>query len=169
MLIRKVQVFKIEAMASVKELRKSLGLTQSEVALGAKMPLRTYKNYENDPKKVTSIKYRYLQDYLLKLVYLDESHGVLPLARIVELSVPILKRYRISFAYLFGSCARKEMKESSDIDLLVSPLGDGLTYFALAEELRESLHKKIDLLDTKQLQGNESLLNNVLKDGVRIL
>ena len=75
MLIRKVQVFKIEAMASVKELRKSLGLTQSEVALGAKMPLRTYKNYENDPKKVTSIKYRYLQDYLLKLVYLDESHG----------------------------------------------------------------------------------------------
>jgi len=169
MLIRKVQVFKIEAMASVKELRKSLGLTQSEVALGAKMPLRTYKNYENDPKKVTSIKYRYLQDYLLKLVYLDESHGVLPLARIVELSVPILKRYRISFAYLFGSYARKEMKESSDIDLLVSPLGDGLTYFALAEELRESLHKKIDLLDTKQLQGNESLLNNVLKDGVRIL
>jgi predicted nucleotidyltransferase/DNA-binding XRE family transcriptional regulator len=164
-----VQIFKIEAMASLKELRKSLGLTQSEVALGAKMPLRTYKNYENDPKKVDSIKYRYLQDYLLKLNYLDESHGVLPLSRIVELSVPILKRYRISFAYLFGSCARKEMKESSDIDLLVSPLGDGLTYFALAEELRESLHKKIDLLDTKQLQGNESLLNNVLKDGVRIL
>jgi predicted nucleotidyltransferase len=155
-------------MASLKELRKSLGLTQSEVALGAKMPLRTYKNYENDPEKVDSIKYRYLQDYLLKLNNLDESHGVLPLSRIVELSVPILKRYRISFAYLFGSYARKEMKESSDIDLLVSPLGDGLTYFALIEELRESLHKKIDLLDTKQLQGNEELLNNVLKDGVRI-
>jgi predicted nucleotidyltransferase len=60
------------------------------------------------------------------------------------------------------------MKETSDIDILVSPLGDGLTCFALAEELREALHKKIDLLDTRQLKDNEELLSAILKDGVRI-
>lgn len=155
-------------MDRLKELRKSLGLTQSEVAHGAKMPLRTYKNYENDPRKGNSIKYHYLQDYLLKLNHLDESHGVLPLSRVMEVAGPILARYPISFAYLFGSYARKEMKETSDIDILVSPLGDGLTYFALAEELREALHKKIDLLDTRQLKDNEELLSAILKDGVRI-
>jgi predicted nucleotidyltransferase len=60
------------------------------------------------------------------------------------------------------------MKETSDIDILVSPLGDGLTYFALAEELREALHKRIDLLDTRLLKDNEELLSAILKDGVRI-
>ncbi|OPZ34846.1 MAG: Nucleotidyltransferase domain protein [Tenericutes bacterium ADurb.BinA155] len=155
-------------MESLKELRKTCLLTQAEVAAGAHMPLRTYKNYENDPKKQGSIKYLYLRDYLLKLNRLDESHGVLSREAIARLSGPIFKRYGVSFAYLFGSYARKEAKETSDIDFLVSPLSSGLSYFALAEELRESLHKKIDLLDTWQLNDNPELLNNVLKDGVRI-
>jgi hypothetical protein len=30
------------------------------------------------------------------------------------------------------------------------------------------LHKKIDLLDVKQLAGNAELLNEVLKDGIKI-
>lgn len=44
----------------------------------------------------------------------------------------------------------------------------GLQYFGLAERLREELHKKIDLLDPKQLLNNEQLLNEVLKEGIRI-
>ena len=34
--------------------------------------------------------------------------------------------------------------------------------------LREKLHKRIDLLDVKQLSENTDLINEVLKDGIRI-
>lgn len=34
--------------------------------------------------------------------------------------------------------------------------------------MRESLHKKIDMLDSRQLLNNEALLNEVLKEGIMI-
>ena len=58
--------------------------------------------------------------------------------------------------------------EESDIDLLISAKVTGLKYYELADRLREALHKKIDLIDTKQLLKNEALLNEVLKEGIRI-
>ena len=44
----------------------------------------------------------------------------------------------------------------------------GLQFYELAESLREQLHKRIDLLDVKQLVNNEALLKEVLRDGIRI-
>ena len=38
----------------------------------------------------------------------------------------------------------------------------------MTERLRESLHKKVDLLDLKQLSNNENLLREVLKEGMKI-
>ena len=38
----------------------------------------------------------------------------------------------------------------------------------LVERLRESLHKKVDLLDINQVVNNAELLNEVLKEGVKI-
>ena len=38
----------------------------------------------------------------------------------------------------------------------------------MTERLRESLHKKVDLLDLKQLSNNENLLREVLKEGIKI-
>ena len=40
---------------------------------------------------------------------------------------------------------------SSDIDLLVSSDIKGLKFFGLVEELRQELHKKVDVLDISQL------------------
>ena len=39
---------------SIKELRNQIGLTQSEVSDITGIPIRTYKNYENDPNKEAS-------------------------------------------------------------------------------------------------------------------
>ena len=54
------------------------------------------------------------------------------------------------------------------MDLLISSTISGLKYYGLIERLREELCKKVDLLDTKQLVNNESLLSEVLKDGIKI-
>lgn len=49
-------------------------------------------------------------------------------------------------------------------------IGDvnGLRFYELTERLRQSLHKRVDLLDVKQLLNNEALLKEVLKTGIRI-
>ena len=42
---------------SLKELRLKSRMTQKEAADYLKVSLRTYKTYENDPEKISSIKY----------------------------------------------------------------------------------------------------------------
>ena len=62
---------------SLKEIRKSIGYTQSQAADYLKVSLRSYKSYENDPQKSNSIKYLYLVETLGKLNTIDETHGKL--------------------------------------------------------------------------------------------
>jgi predicted nucleotidyltransferase len=57
-------------------------------------------------------------------------------------------------AYLFGSMARNEAREESDIDILVeldhsNPIG--MKFFAYQSDLEELLHKKVDLVTTEGL------------------
>ena len=153
---------------TIKELRKSLGLTQKEVAQIVKIPLRTYKNYENDSDKITSIKYEYIQKVLEEYGRIDEEKGVLTLERIKNVIQSVLKNYEIEYCYLFGSYAKNIANERSDVDLLISTKISGLEFFGLVEELRNTLKKKIDLLTLDQLKDNQALLNEILKDGIKI-
>ena len=69
---------------------------------------------------------------------------------------------------MFGSYAKGKATETSDIDLLVSDSITGLKFYELVEKLRESLHKKVDLLDFKQFMNNKVLASEVLKEGIKI-
>jgi len=60
--------------------------------------------------------------------------------------IEICRRNDVSFCALFGSFARGEAGENSDIDLLVrfsKPVG--WEFFGIAEELEDALGKKVDL------------------------
>ena len=76
--------------------------------------------------------------------------------------------YKVEYCYLFGSYAKGKANERSDVDLLISTETTGLRFYEIAERLREDLRKKVELLDVKQLVNNEKLLNEVLKEGIRI-
>ena len=54
------------------------------------------------------------------------------------------------------------------MDLLVATDVKGLKFFGMAEKLRQALRKNVDLLDLNQLNNNQALLDEVLKDGIRI-
>ena len=156
---------------TLKELRNSKELTQKEVAALAGISLRSYKQYENDIAKHNSFKYRYLLDVLYKYNYLDETHGVLKIDKIKDIVSSIFdKEYKgkIEFCYLFGSYAKGYASETSDIDLCVSTNISGFDYFGLVEDLRKSLHKKVDLLRLVDLKNNIDLLTEILKDGIKI-
>ncbi|MBR5473795.1 MAG: nucleotidyltransferase domain-containing protein, partial [Lachnospiraceae bacterium] len=59
-------------------------------------------------------------------------------------------------------------KPTSDVDLLISSNIKGLKFYGLVEELRTTLQKRVDVLDTKQLKGNLELTEEILKDGIKI-
>ena len=155
-------------MSELRELRKSKHLTQQEVAFRIGVSLRSYISYENDETKARSPKYRFLLQELEKINPIDEEHGVLERDDLIKICTEILSEYDVDYCYLFGSYAKGKASGSSDVDLLISAKVTGLKYYELVERLREALHKKVDVLDIKQLLKNEELLNEVLKEGVRI-
>lgn len=153
---------------SLKDIRLNAKLTQIEAARLLNISLRSYKEYEKNSTKWSSFKYIYICDALTKATLIDEEHGVLTIEEIIGKTNFVFKKYNINFVYLFGSYSKKKATPKSDIDLLLDSDITGLDFFGLIEELRNTLHKEIDLLKTNQLEGNLNLLKNVLKDGIKI-
>lgn len=153
---------------TLKELRKHKKLTQAECARYLGMPLRTYQNYEADRSKASSMKYSFMMQKLLEYGYIDETHGILTVDQIKESCADILADYEVDYCYLFGSYAKGKATDTSDIDLLVSTSTTGMRFYELVESLREGLHKRVDVLNYGQLKDNPDLVNEILKDGIKI-
>ncbi len=153
---------------TLKEIRTTNKLTQKQASEIVGISLRSYKQYENDTDKENSFKYRYLCDILSKYCLIDEEHGVLSFDFIVETVATVLDEYDVDCCFLFGSYASNEATALSDVDLLVDTKVTGMKFYGLAEELRQSLHKKVDLLNIDQLNNNPELIRKILKSGRRI-
>lgn len=157
-----------ELAMTLKELRIEKGLTQAACAKAVGIPMRTYVRYESDEGRKDTIKYRYIFETLQKYGVIDEDHGLLTVEKIREICTPLFERYNVRYAYLFGSYAKGKATEKSDVDLLISMPLNGLRFYEFVEVLRESLKKKVDLLDDTQLENNTVLVKEILQDGIKI-
>lgn len=99
---------------------------------------------------------------------IDESHGVLSIEQIREICTRVFEGLEIEYCYLFGSYAKGTANDNSDVDLMVKTDISGLKFYDLIEKLREELNKKVDLLNFEQLNNNLDLINEILKDGIKI-
>ena len=62
---------------------------------------------------------------------------------------PVAEKYKLKAVYVFGSYARGEANEDSDIDLLIDDTNSGLrglAYGGLCYDLEEALEKKMQNL-----------------------
>lgn len=155
-------------MSALKALRISKKLTQQQACKILGVSLRSYKEYENDESKADTLKYRFMMEELEKYVAVDEEHGLLSIEDIRAACKDVFKEYEIEYCILFGSYAKGNPTEQSDVDLLVSTGVTGLRFYGIAERLRNRLCKKVDLLDLNQLLGNRELLDAILKDGIKV-
>ena len=80
--------------------------------------------------------------------------------------IPLVKKYGIVKLALFGSYARGEQKDDSDIDLLIDK-GKirGLAFFSFSEEFEQTVGTRIDLVTYRDLE-NSYLKPYALKDEV---
>ena len=155
-------------MEDLKELRIEKKMTQKQVAELVGISLRSYKTYENDTNKSGTLKYKYIVEQLKKINPVDETHGVLDVEDIKRKCTQVFEKYDINFCYLFGSYAKHKAVPTSDVDLLISANVKGLKFYGLVEEIRNTLHKKADVLDINQLRNNLELTQEILKEGIKI-
>ena len=153
------------------ETRNSYQLTQAEAASIINISLRTYIRYENDDSYGSELKREMMIRTLIDECEITETKGLLTIEKIkMELTTLFDSNYSglIEFCYLFGSYAKGYAKENSDVDLCVSTSLMGLKFVGLSEDIRNVLHKKVDLIRFSNLGTNIELIEEIMKDGVKI-
>jgi uncharacterized protein len=86
-----------------------------------------------------------------------------------QLILPVLKRYFIKRAAIFGSFAKGNINVDSDVDLLIEP-EKGFTIFkmlTLENEISALLKRKVDLVEYSALKP--SIRKEVLLSAITIL
>ncbi|MDE7288975.1 MAG: nucleotidyltransferase domain-containing protein, partial [Oscillospiraceae bacterium] len=87
----------------------------------------------------------------------DIVMGVYKQEELTEKIRPIAEKYKVDKVYLFGSYARGEAVEESDIDLVVSTENlEGLKFFGFYEDLRETFEKDVDLVTEEQINKSRN-------------
>jgi predicted nucleotidyltransferase len=92
-----------------------------------------------------------------------KKHMLEEIKSIVE---PIAKKYGVERVYLFGSYARGDATDNSDVDLRVDKgaLKGVFALNGLYTEIQETLQTKVDLLTTGSL--NDEFLRKIQKEEV---
>jgi predicted nucleotidyltransferase len=86
---------------------------------------------------------------------------------------PVAEKYKLPAVYLFGSYARGDADEKSDVDIMIDRSGTEVVgMFKLGGvfgDLKRSLTKDIDMITTDIFEENDIRFNdNVRKDMVKI-
>jgi len=92
-----------------------------------------------------------------------------PIQEIKEKITPILQRYGIEKAAIFGSLAKGKAKINSDVDILVEIKGDMslLDFIGIKIELEEALKMKVDLVEYDTIKP--TIKEKILAEQVVIL
>ena len=109
-------------------------------------PFRVRKDDTKTMNKLISVPS--INGYLNSLIEKDINNKVLTIKQIKERMLPIIKKHNINEVYLFGSYARGEANNNSDIDIYCD-VGDIKTLIdqgKFEEELEETLGKKVDVI-----------------------
>lgn len=78
------------------------------------------------------------------------------------------KEYGISRIFLFGSCARNENDETSDVDIAIeTPVSDYFKLYDLKEELEQAFNTRVDLVRLRE-KMNDALRKRILQEGLRV-
>ena len=155
-------------MSELRELRKSIGITQEEAAKMVGVSRRTYQTYEE--KKMINDAY----DEILKaLKDIDTGYtfNFVLNAKVIKKRCEkvFVNNPEVECAYLYGSYARGEADEESDVDILVVlKEAMGLRYYGMAGDLERALGKRVDLQTIDQVCDSVKFMKRFLKDCVKI-
>jgi len=95
---------------------------------------------------------------------------MLSIEEIKSYIIPIIIKYPVEKVILYGSYARGDASDTSDIDLVVESRGRlrNRKIFALGGELLGVLPVRVDVYDILEIANPSAMYENILKEGVII-
>jgi predicted nucleotidyltransferase len=98
----------------------------------------------------------------------ETEHQVYTIRQIADKLSALFASESVKRAVLFGSYAKGEAKNKSDIDLVVESELKGLAFIGLAGRIRDALDRDVDVLDVTHIEKDSTLALEVEKSGVVI-
>jgi len=95
---------------------------------------------------------------------------MLSIAEIKSFIIPIVKNYPVDKVILYGSYARGDASETSDIDLAVESGGKmrNSKIFSLGGDLLNVLPVRVDVYDILEIANPSAMYESIQKEGVII-
>lgn len=98
------------------------------------------------------------------------------IAQIKKLVEPIFKKYGVEKAYVFGSYARGDYNENSDIDIIIVAKNIKSLFIIgmILEALKQALNKEVDLIEEECFEEDQmedfeqEFYDNIKKERVMI-
>lgn len=152
----------------IKEARLEYKLTQKDMSEITQIPLRTIENWETGKRKPSPWVEKLVIDYLHQYPVNDngivtEKFGVYTLEQIKKQIFVLSYNYPFQKVVLFGSYAKGKAKPSSDIDFVVDGVFEGLSFFALLEDMTNSFVKNVDLFHLSQFTEGSPMIDEMMK------
>lgn len=89
---------------------------------------------------------------------------------IKEMIKLILINTEVERAILFGSYAKNNPSQNSDIDILIDSEGKikGLKFFSIIETIKETFNKDVDVIEKSEIDKGSKIEDEIKKTGVLI-
>ena len=96
---------------------------------------------------------------------MSKVYTVAELQRVLD---PVFARFGVKRAVLFGSYAKGQAGEGSDVDLLVDSGLRGLAFYGLLDSVVSALEVPVDLIDASQIDRGSRIEQEIAGSGVQI-
>ena len=89
-------------------------------------------------------------------------------AELRDILSPIFEEHGVRSVVLFGSYAKGQATERSDVDLLVDSGLHGLAFFGLLDGVVSALDVPVDMIDVSQVEQGSPVELEIERSGVQI-
>ncbi len=81
---------------------------------------------------------------------------------------PIFEAAPVYCAILFGSYAKGNATDESDIDIVIDSKGEllNMAFYGVLEDIRTQLNKRVDLFEISELSRNVAIRSAVEREGI---
>ena len=96
------------------------------------------------------------------------AEKVYSLDEIGNIILPIIKKYKAEQAILFGSYARNEADEDSDIDVMVigGEAFEPTDIFCIADDIYKAMNKAVDVYEKREINNDSEFYKTIMREGV---
>jgi predicted nucleotidyltransferase len=83
---------------------------------------------------------------------------------------PIFESNPVYTAVLFGSYARGEASDHSDVDIVIDSRGQllNIRFYGVLDEICEKLNQKVDLFELSEIRKPSPIYTSIQQEGIRI-